>query len=142
MVLGGFSVYQKNVFERMQNTYICCCFLDYICTCSIVSKVEPRAHNEARTEPKPSEPGVWPSWWWQMSLDECYLCPKDMCSHQSVGCIWKATSGQKFTMCWMKKGSQNVSFSEMSLGYYNFMLELSGHLCSIYLQIVYVYFYF
>lgn len=34
-----------------------CCLLDYICTYSIVPKVEQRAHSEARTEPKPSEPG-------------------------------------------------------------------------------------
>lgn len=54
--VGAFQS-NKRMFSKECKIHSCC-LLDYICTCSIAHKVEPRAHNEARTEPKPSEPGV------------------------------------------------------------------------------------
>lgn len=55
MLGGGFGVYQKNVFSKECKIHF---FFVAVSWVIFVPKVEQRAHNKARTEPKPSEPGV------------------------------------------------------------------------------------
>lgn len=76
---GGFSVYQKNVFSKecKIHIFIAVSWIIFVLVTKVVKEHIEKQELNPTLQSLESDPPDGN----EMSLDECYLCPRDMCSH-------------------------------------------------------------